>query len=240
MTRFSTDGLFYWDGQQWVTALSPDGRYRWNGAAWIPVEHAVQAPAPTAQTMSPGAAPFPVAQPTRQPTSWTRPLQIAVVALYAIQSTWGLVATIWMAGPMNDYIRAVIAQSQKNAIAQDPTAPPPPDLTPMITAMMPWILGAGALVGLAIALVAIIGAVRRWVWAYYAVMVLLGLGAISTPLNLLQLASGTSVSRGIALPAALTWVTVANGAIGAALFVWMLVALLSRGPWGMRRPLPAH
>lgn len=30
----SPDGQWYWDGQQWVTALSPDGRWRWDGARW--------------------------------------------------------------------------------------------------------------------------------------------------------------------------------------------------------------
>ena len=145
-----------------------------------------------------------------------------------------------MVGPMTDYMRAVMAQSQQNAIQQNPSAAPPPDLTPMITAMMPWLIGVGLVIGAAVALIAIVGAIKRWAWVYYGVMVLLGLGALGTPLNLIQLASGTPVSRGIVFPSALTWVTIAFGVIGAALFVWMLVALLSRGPWAMRRPLPAQ
>ena len=32
--QFSSDGKWWWDGQQWVAAISPDGRYRWTGAAW--------------------------------------------------------------------------------------------------------------------------------------------------------------------------------------------------------------
>jgi hypothetical protein len=32
----SQDGMWWWNGQQWVPALSPDGAYRWDGAAWVP------------------------------------------------------------------------------------------------------------------------------------------------------------------------------------------------------------
>lgn len=33
---FSPDGLWYWDGYAWKSAISPDGSWRWNGAAWVP------------------------------------------------------------------------------------------------------------------------------------------------------------------------------------------------------------
>jgi hypothetical protein len=33
---FSPDGDWWWDGQQWRSALSSDGRWRWNGVAWEP------------------------------------------------------------------------------------------------------------------------------------------------------------------------------------------------------------
>jgi hypothetical protein len=37
-TQFSSDGNWYWNGQQWVTAISPDGKHRWTGTAWTPVK----------------------------------------------------------------------------------------------------------------------------------------------------------------------------------------------------------
>jgi len=43
--QISPDGMFYWDGQQWVSTLSPDGRSRWNGTAWVPTGHAYGPPA---------------------------------------------------------------------------------------------------------------------------------------------------------------------------------------------------
>lgn len=36
--QFSHDGKWYWNGQQWVTAISPDGKYQWTGTAWTPVK----------------------------------------------------------------------------------------------------------------------------------------------------------------------------------------------------------
>jgi len=32
--QFSSDGNWWWDGTQWMSAVSPDGYYRWNGTAW--------------------------------------------------------------------------------------------------------------------------------------------------------------------------------------------------------------
>ena len=33
---FSPDGLWWWDGGQWRSAISPDRRWRWDGRAWLP------------------------------------------------------------------------------------------------------------------------------------------------------------------------------------------------------------
>jgi hypothetical protein len=35
-TRFSADGLWWWDGADWKPAVSPDRLWRWNGLAWEP------------------------------------------------------------------------------------------------------------------------------------------------------------------------------------------------------------
>ena len=43
-TRFSEDGRWFWDGQQWRSAISEDGRWRWDGQNWQPLEQ------PSAQT----------------------------------------------------------------------------------------------------------------------------------------------------------------------------------------------
>lgn len=35
MTKFSDDGLQYWDGGQWLSAVSADGSWRWTGTEWV-------------------------------------------------------------------------------------------------------------------------------------------------------------------------------------------------------------
>lgn len=30
-----SNGILFWDGNRWASAISPDGVYRWDGAAWI-------------------------------------------------------------------------------------------------------------------------------------------------------------------------------------------------------------
>ena len=77
--QLSPDGLYYWDGTQWQTTLSHDGRTRWNGSEWIPVQ-GIGSPAGTNLY---GSA-------TREPTSWTRPLQYAVAGWYAMSAIYAL------------------------------------------------------------------------------------------------------------------------------------------------------
>ena len=36
-TQFSGDNKWFWDGQQWRSAMSEDGLWRWDGRDWKPV-----------------------------------------------------------------------------------------------------------------------------------------------------------------------------------------------------------
>jgi hypothetical protein len=36
--QLSGDGLWWWNGQQWISTLSEDGRWRWDGRTWQPVQ----------------------------------------------------------------------------------------------------------------------------------------------------------------------------------------------------------
>src|SRR6478609_1111108 len=39
-SRFSPDGLWWFDGSAWRPTTSPDGHWRWNGQAWVPARRA--------------------------------------------------------------------------------------------------------------------------------------------------------------------------------------------------------
>jgi hypothetical protein len=217
--RFSPDGMYYWDGATWISTLSPDGRFRWNGSTWVPVAWAP-------------AAPYSPPQATqRRPTSWTRPLQYAVAGWYAISALATLSIPFWMGSQMNQIMRAAIERQQQ----QNPDlTPPPPSFYDAMNSMMNGLLWVIAVFAFAIAVVVIVGALQRWTWLYYAVVVLLGLSVVSGPADLLNLVAGTySTTFGYSPPAWLYVIGFISWFPSTALFVVMLVALVKRGPWGM-------
>ncbi len=214
--------MYYWDGQRWVSTLSPDGRHRWNGSAWEPL--AVPAYVPAYQP----------ARPPRQPTSWTRPLQLAVIAWYAQSAVYEVFLPFWMGGYMSQVVQQSV-QRQQNAYP--PGEGPPPGFTEMMSSLMTGSLWIGAFIGVTIAVVAIVAAWKRWVWAYYAILVLVGFGMLGFVYNLIDLATGGALTAAQAVrpPQWARVVAYISGVVDAALFVSMLVALVRRGPWGMRR-----
>jgi hypothetical protein len=217
--KLSDDGLYYWDGQRWVTTLSHDGLSRWNGRAWIPV---AAAPAP------------PYSQPPRAarvPTAWTKPLQYSVAGWYLLQAIYAIALPFVMAGPMADYFNQIV---QRQAQLNPNTAPPPAEFLSTMTTVMTWALAAGAAIGVAIAVVAIIGALRRWTWVFYTVLVLLGLQTVSFPFTVIS-SFATSSLNPVKLPVEMTATSVALGIPAIAIFIWMLIAAIRRGPWGMTR-----
>ncbi|TMD31205.1 MAG: hypothetical protein E6I95_13825 [Chloroflexi bacterium] len=227
--RLSDDGMYYWDGRQWVTTLSPDGRFRWNGSAWVPVGGM----APPAPYYQPPATP-------RVPTPWTKPMQYAVAAWYGVSGLFALSVPLWMSGPMTDMMNRAI---QRQTSLNPDVSPPPPEFVSTMTSMMSGILWVSALVGFAISTVAIIGALKRWTWMFYVVLVLLGLGVLGLPYNIVTLVSARSTLSGFNLPPGFAWLSIGFGILGTALFIWMLIAVVRYGPWAMAKkvdqPAPA-
>ncbi len=224
--QLSPDGLYYWDGTQWQSTLSHDGRTRWNGSEWVPV-----------QGLGPGFAPSSYPPTGRVPTSWTRPLQYTVAAWYALAAIYALSLPFWMSGTMTQVMNQAIQRQQE----QNPTASPlPTDFATTMGSLMTGVLWVAAVIGVVICAVFIIGALRRWIWIYYVVLVLLGLGAISLPLDLINAAGGSSMAAasGFSMPSWYYLVGLLTAIPGTALFVWMVVALARRGPWAMSRAHP--
>jgi len=158
-------------------------------------------------------------------------MQYAVAAFYLFEAIWAVALPFFMAAPMADYFNQIV---QRNAQLNPNVAPPPTDFLAGMTTLMTVGLAIGAAIGVAISTVAIIGALKRWTWVFYVVLVLFGLGTISLPFTVFSAVATTALSP-VRLPAALTWVSVAFGVPEASLFVWMLVAALRRGPWAMTR-----
>ena len=171
----------------------------------------------------------------RMPTNWTKPLQYSVIAFYAVSALWAVAEPFLMAGSISDYVNQVI---QQNAALNPDVTPPPADVLNTIHSVITVALGIGAAIGVVIAAIAIIGALRRWTWVFYAVLVLLGLQAVSFPFTLVS-AFTTSTLSPMKLPVALTVASVALAIPAIALFAWMAVAAFRRGPWAMARVTPS-
>jgi hypothetical protein len=202
-----------------VTTLSHDGSSRWNGTAWVPV-----GAAPAATYLQPE-------RKQRVATGWTKPLQYAVAIWYVLQALYAITLPFVMTGPMTDYFKQIM---QRQAELNPDVTPPPPDFIATITSLMTFALWAGVLISIAIGAVAIIGASKRWTWVFYAVLILLGFQAASFPFTVLSAFSSSAINP-VKLPVELTIASVAFGIPAVALFVWMLIAAIQRGPWGMRR-----
>jgi len=224
--KLSDDGLYYWDGSRWVSTLSPDGRWRWNGSAWVPLTGMVPPADPAAyQAYPPQAAP-------RVPTRWTKPLQYAVVAVSIVYAAYTFSLPFWMTGTMSQAMNQAIQQQA----AQNPDmGTPPPEILSTYTSMMTVTLWFAVFIVVALATVVIIGALKRWTWIFYAVLVLLGLSTLSLPFNIIAAVSGSSGLNVYSLPSLIYWIAVGIGIPLAALFVCMLVAVIRYGPWAMPR-----
>src|SRR2546422_7312146 len=102
-----------------------------------------------------------------------------------------------------------------------------------MTTFMNGVLWVSTLVGVGICALLIVGALKRWRWAFYLVLVFLGLGSITAPLNLINIvdsraydaAVGFSFPTGLYVASLFLWIP------GAALFVWMLIAAIKLRPW---------
>jgi hypothetical protein len=221
-TRVSPDGMYYWDGQGWVTTLSPDGRHRWNGVAWVPIADQPYIAVPGQQA---GAA--------RQPTSWTRPLQYAVAGWYVWSAIYSLTIPFWMGGLMAQIMNQSIANQQR----LNPDAAPPAGFTDMMQNAATIGMWIGVVVLVGIFIVPFIGALRRWTWIYYVVMVLLVISALLLPLDLFDAALGSRLSSAstFAMPSWFYILNFVTGLPGVALLAWMLIAQITRGPWAMKR-----
>jgi len=230
--RLSADGLFYWDGKQWASALSPDGRHRWDGSSWVPIATSYAPPQQAFMPMPLGAPPE---KPARVATSWTRPLQIALATVYALQGLYAISAPFWLGGALDQSMRQVALQQAQQSPGLYPN---PNQYADSMSTFGTVILAVIVLVGLAIVVAVLVGTWRRWTWMYYVVLVLLAFQIVGLPDQVAGAAGMFRDQTTVQLPAAAFGIGIVSGLLATALFAWMLVALLRRGPWATRRLAP--
>ena len=205
----SPDGMFYWDGQAWRPAVSPDGLWRFDGQRWLPT----------------GYIPPHASRPVREPTRWTRPLQAAVIGWQVLGFVIGLVLFAFV---MPGLFQQAVAQSSAAPDQQSQQ-----QLAQIMSGMVTVAVVIGLVVGGAIAVLVIVGAMKRWTWLYWTLAVLYLFGALGVINNVVSLFNPSPA--GFTVPAWFYAYGIASGLIQTALAAVMIVAGAKIGPWACRR-----
>ena len=207
----SPDRVWWWNGSTWIPAFSPDHAWWWDGARWQPTGM--------------GSAPVRFAY---EPTEWTRRLQWIVLALVAV----GFVSSIFIVPVV--YSQALTQAMQQSAASQpDLTAAQQAQIQQMMTNFLYGALAFGAVVGVVLYVLQVVGTWKLWRWVYWYFVVTGLLSALAIPDDLLIL-SGVMPNR-YAPPLPLILFGMAFGTIWFVLAVWMIVLYRRYGTWARRR-----
>ncbi len=149
----SPDRRYGWDGSKWSLAVSPDGRLWFDGQRWVP---------------------NPLRPPARRraPTRWTRPLQELAIAVAVLG--FGL------------FVGAVPFRLEQIGALPPPALPPSAGVSPGEAERIAQVARSVAigslviegLIGLVLLVLIVVGALRRWRWAFWLALVLNGLGGL--------------------------------------------------------------
>ena len=171
----------------------------------------------------------------RTPTSWTRPLQIAVIALAVGQILYSVSYPYWSASAWN-WWGSMVNPGNPQVHWWGWRLPPPGSFHDVLLALLDTY--GGPLLTVAIAMAVIVAAIKRWSWAFLVIGVVLALYGLLRTYNLL-----VNVILFPALPPP-PWGPVMMPYVGfegvfglaaLAVLLFVIVALATRGPWGMRK-----
>ena len=182
-----------------VGQVSADGQFRWDGQQWVPIPRG-----------------------EREPTPWTRPMQLGVVAFFVIEVLFSIITSALF---INHDSMLKVLQAQGTSIPQGTDI----NTVVNISIVFAWIV-TGIIA--AIEVVAAVGSYLQWRWMFWVVLVLLGLGSIGAVTNLNTFAhpqTSPVPTWGVAISELLAIVSLG-------LFIWMLIGAIRYGPWAMKKP----
>jgi hypothetical protein len=182
-----------------VGQVSADGQFRWDGMQWVPIPRGV-----------------------REPTAWTRPLQLATAGLFIAQAVYSAIVSVIFINPTS--MRRVLE-------AQGTSVPQGTDIDTVVGVSVFFALAV--VIGISILeLVAAVGSYLGWRWMFWVALVLFGLSGIGALTNIPTLLRPETSP--IPLWGAVFSELFAIASLG--LFVWMLIAVIKFGPWAMKKP----
>lgn len=184
-----------------VGQFSPDGQFQWDGREWMPV-----------------------ARGHREPTPWTRPMQL-VTAVFLVVGVLNSLVVDALYLRADTFIRITRAQ---NTSLPDDTIRQIANFQVLVT----WTL---LVVVSVVLLVLAVGSLLRWRWAFWVNLAWLILSSIGLFTSLAALAARPATQ---AIPRAAIGLSILLSLAGLALLIWYIVALARFGPWAMRKPGP--
>jgi hypothetical protein len=182
-----------------VGQFSPDGQFQWDGREWMPV-----------------------ARGHREPTPWTRPMQLVTAGFFAL----GVLNSVVSAAL---FLRADTIMSATRA--QNPSLS---EDTVRQAANVGVAIGWTTVIVISlVVLLLAVGSLLRWRWVFWVNLVWLALSSIGVITNLVSLAANPATQQMPRGSAALSFVL---SLAALALLIWYIVALARYGPWAMRKP----
>ncbi|HKC19240.1 MAG TPA: hypothetical protein VKE27_06360, partial [Candidatus Dormibacteraeota bacterium] len=135
--------------------VSADGQFRWDGQQWVPIPRG-----------------------EREPTPWTRPMQLAIAAFFVVEVAFSIITSAIF---VNHDTMLRVMQAQGTSLPQGTDI----NTVVNISIVFAWI---ATLVIAAIELVTAVGSYLRWRWIFWVALVLLAIGSIGAVTNLNSIA----------------------------------------------------
>jgi hypothetical protein len=163
-------------------------------------------------------------------------MRYLVAAFYAVQAIFLGSMPFWYIQTMTQWADAMNKQNQQ----LNPGGPSlPPDLAGNINNEMTVAFYLAIFVLVAICVLTLAGALSRFMWTFYVILGLLCLEALYLGFSagesiVTSLVSSAFLGQSIGPPSWMIWAEVGFAIAAAALFVWMLIAMIRTGPWAMR------
>lgn len=179
--------------------VSADGQFRWDGQQWTPIPKG-----------------------EREPTPWTRPMQLTTAALFVVQAVYGVVTTLIFVN--HDSIL-------KSIKAQGTSIPAGTDINTIVNISIGFTIAIVVVIAI-LSLLAALGSALGWRWMFWVALILFGLGGISGLGNIRYFGSPDQSPLPLSVIAFSEVFSLAN----LALFVWLLVGAVKFGPWAMKKP----
>jgi hypothetical protein len=183
-----------------IGQVSPDGQFKWDGRQWVPLETGY-----------------------REPTAWTRPLQLVAAAYLVLGALYSIITTAVFlnSASIERTLRASGTSLSGEQVQQAIN----------FSVVTAWIV-VGVLAAVSVLLA--IGSFLGWRWAFWVTLVWLGLNSVGILSNLNAIVNAQNQP----LPVGVVVGSLILSLIALAVFVWCLTAAIRYGPWAMRKPGP--